>query len=138
VGSDRTGQAERVAHGHHKLADDELVRLAELGGLGRRSRRPQHRQVGERVGANRGERRRGAVAERGRAGLRVPHHVRVGQQEAIAGEHDGGTEALAAPPRAALGHAEAGHLAGEFSRDSDHYLGIRIKRGLHWQRHLRY
>ena len=75
------------------------------------------------------------VVERGRPGLGLAHHVGVGEQESVAGEHDAGAEALtaAALPGAAgtrLRHTKAGDLPGQVSRHPSHDLGVGIKRRL--------
>jgi hypothetical protein len=84
----RPGQAERIADRHHELADDEPVGLAELGRLRGRAVRAQHGQVGQRVGAHHSERDRRAVGKRRGAAARLADHVRVGEQEPVAGEDD--------------------------------------------------
>src|SRR6202050_1511033 len=98
AGRHRASQAERAAHGHHELADDQVVRLAELGRRRRGPARPHHSEIGQRVGADHGERGTRAVGELRGPALATPHDVSVGQQAPIASEHDGRAEALPAPP----------------------------------------
>jgi hypothetical protein len=116
AGRHRSGQPERVPHRDHQLADLELVGLAELSGFRGGAVRAQHREVGQRVGADHPERRRRAVGElRGAAG-RLADHMGVGQQEPVAGEDHAGAEALAAAVASALspaGDAEARDLGRE-------------------------
>ena len=108
AGGHRARQPERVADRHHQLADHEPVGLAELGGCGHFAAGADHGQVGQGVGADNRKRRGGAVGERRGAAHRAAHHVRVGEQETITGEHHGGAQALARP--APAGNPQAGNL----------------------------
>src|SRR6202034_230579 len=59
--------------------------------------------------------------------LATPHDVGIGQQEPVAGEHDGRAEALPAPPAAALRHPQARDRGCELGSHAGNHPGVRVQ-----------
>ena len=101
--------------------------VAEDGRLGGRRPGAQHGEVGQRVGADDVDVGLGAVGEHGPPGAGPGHDVRVGEQQAVAGEDDRRTGAAAA---VVAGHLQGGDVRGEVLGDGGDDAGVGVERRL--------
>ena len=85
----------RVADRDDELSDAQALRVTELGGDEIPAVDAQHREVGERIGADHLELELAAVDERrATAALGARDHVRRGEREAVRGDHDAAATAV--------------------------------------------
>ena len=83
-----------------------------------------------RIAADDAERDGGAVGEGNLTGLRLPHHVGIGQQEPVVGEDDRRTGAGSnAPVTPAPGNLQCSDPGGQLFGYRHDDLGVRVKRG---------
>jgi hypothetical protein len=134
AGGDRLRQAERAAHGEHRLAQRERRRVAEgRGGERRRAAAAQldDREVGQRIGADEVGVELPAVGERRAHAACAAGHVVVRQDVSFGGDDEAAAARfaphLAAPVGVAEDHGEADERRA--------HGGNGVGEG-HWRRHL--